>query len=106
MVIMGHKVRNRLVFFKMRCDFFLNLEDISNSFMHVFIQFLSAGVIGLPGTSIDGQKGDIGDVGYEGAPGRNGLPGLAGFAGLQGQVGIKGEQGMEKEVANINANER
>lgn len=48
-------------------------------------------MIGLPGISIDGQKGELGDVGYQGAPGRFGLPGLAGLAGPQGDVGPKGK---------------
>lgn len=40
--------------------------------LSTFIYFWKPGVIGLPGISINGAKGDLGEPGYQGAAGRPG----------------------------------
>lgn len=62
------------------------------------IQSFQIGVVGYPGESYPGMKGDAGDFGYQGPPGLNGLPGLKGGPGLQGEPGFKGEVGAQGKV--------
>lgn len=44
-----------------------------NILIWTFIYFQQLGVIGLPGISINGAKGDLGESGYQGAAGRPGM---------------------------------
>lgn len=55
-------------------------------------------MVGFPGESLPGHRGDIGDIGFQGAPGMPGLSGLKGVPGLMGPKGFKGEVGSQGRI--------
>lgn len=73
----------------------------SKAHLIIIINIYRIGVVGYPGESYPGAKGDVGDIGYQGPPGMSGLPGLKGEAGIRGEPGYKGEIGSQGNIFDI-----